>query len=69
MAVEEELQSEVTQLAGDDYQHNAKTIKRWGSNRGSVCLGNQKLSIAVPRVRDQATGKEVSLESYRAFQS
>ncbi|MEK7747931.1 MAG: hypothetical protein AAB300_02500, partial [Nitrospirota bacterium] len=69
MAVEEELQSEVTRLAGGYYQRDAKAMKRWGSNPGSVCLGNQKLSIAVPRVRDQATGKEVSLKSYRAFQS
>ncbi len=56
MAVEDALQSEVTRLAGGYYQHNANTIKRWGTNPGSVCLGNQKLSIPVPRVRDQATG-------------
>ena len=49
-AVEEELQEEVTDLASLRYSRRV-SIKRWGSNPGSVFLGNQKLSIRVLRLR------------------
>ena len=50
-AVEETLQEEVTDLAGLRYNRRG-SIKRWGSNPGSVFSGNQKLSIRVPCLRD-----------------
>ena len=49
-AVEEELQEEVTDLASLRYSRRV-SIKQWGSNPGSVFLGNQKLSIRVLRLR------------------
>lgn len=69
MAVEEVLQAEVCELAGHRYGHDENPNKRWGSNIGSVYLGNQKHSIRIPRVRNQTRGKEVPLKSYRALQS
>ena len=48
-AVEEALQEEVTDLAGLRYNRRG-SIKRWGSDPRSVFLGNQKLSIRVPRL-------------------
>ncbi len=69
MAVEEELQAEVRALAGVPYRRDDNPRKRWGSNRGSVHLGDQKHSIRVPRVRDQASGEEVPLKRYQALQS
>jgi transposase-like protein len=68
-AIEEELQSEVSKLAGARYTRTHPDLKRWGCNEGSVFLGDQKVSIAVPRVRDILQGKEVPLSSYRGFQS
>ncbi|MBN4053151.1 transposase [bacterium AH-315-L15] len=69
MAVEEALQTEVQALAGIRYRRDDNPCKRWGSNSGSVHLGNQKHSIRVPRVRDQASGEKVPLKCYQALQS
>jgi len=69
MAVEETLQAEVTELAGVRYHHDDNANKRWGSNIGSVHLGNQKQSISVPRVRNQKSREEVPLKRYQALQS
>ena len=68
-AIEEELQSEVSKLAGARYTRTHPDLKRWGCNEGSVFLGDQKMPIAVPRVRDILQGKEVPLSSYRDFQN
>ncbi len=69
MAVEEILQEEVRELAGQRYQRDESPNKRWGSNIGSVYLGDQKHSISVPRVRNQRSRREVPLKNYRALQS
>lgn len=69
MAVEEVLQSEVTHIAGDRYSRSQPQFKRWGHNTGSVYLGDQKVSVTVPRVRDVAQGQEVVLSSYRGLQN
>ena len=68
-AIEEELQSEVSKLAGARYTRTHPDLKRWGCNEGSVFLGDQKVSIVVPRVRNILQGKEVPLSSYRDFQN
>lgn len=68
-AVEEELQSEVIQIAGDRYSRSLPQFKRWGRNGGSVYLGDRKVSIKVPRVRDVLNDEEVSLTSYRGLQN
>ena len=70
-AVEDALVAEVTALAGpryarhDDHPH----VVRWGKQPGSVYVADQKLPIAVPRVRDGRTHREVPLTTYAAFQS
>ena len=45
-----------------------RSVRRWGSQKGSVYLMDQKLSVDVPRVRDMAVDKEVCLSAYRALQ-
>lgn len=65
-AVEEELQREVEQLVGRGASRSREN-RRWGRNPGSVYLGDQKVRIEVPRVRNVAVRQEVSLESYHAF--
>lgn len=70
-AVEEALQAEVTALAGTRYsrEDDRPDLVRWGQQRGSVYLADQKLSVQVPRVRDRAARCEVPLPTYRALQT
>lgn len=68
LAVEEELQGEVLELAGSRYSRGG-TVKRWGCNPGSVFIGDQKLKVNVPRVRDVVGDCEVPLKSYERLQS
>ena len=69
-AVEEILQNEVAALTGKRYSR--KTCKtrnrRWGTQRGSVYLSDQKVPVAVPRVRDVVANEEVPLQAYRRLQ-
>jgi transposase-like protein len=70
-AVTDELQQAVVELAGARYQRKAsdQPLRRWGSQRGSVYLGDQKLPVDVPRVRNVDDGTEVSLDAYQALQA
>ena len=69
-AVAEELQEEVSRLAGDRYSRKAhqNPNRRWGSQQGSVYLSDQKVSLSVPRVRNVETDEEVSLQTYHHLQ-
>jgi putative transposase len=68
MAVEEELQGEILELAGPRHSRGGR-LKRWGANAGSVFVGDQKLKINVPRLRDVVRNQEVGLKSYERLQS
>jgi len=68
-AVKDALLQEVEALAGKRYGHDGSPIKRWGSNPGSAFLGNQKVDIQVPRVRNTKINQEVPLKSYEALQN
>ena len=67
-AVEAELQSEIATVAGARYSRGGD-VKRWGTNPGSVFLGDQKVSVTVPRARNVATREEIQLSSYERLQS
>ncbi len=67
-AVGEQLQAEVERLTGTRYSRDDGTLRRWGSNTGSVYLGGQKVGVEVPRIRDIQQKREVTLESYCALQ-
>lgn len=68
-AVHDVLQQEVTALAGRRYarQEGQVGYARWGAQRGSVYLADQKVGLRVPRVRDLRAGQEVRLASYQAL--
>ncbi len=69
MHIKEELQAEVRKLAGDKYKRNGLAgYDRWGKQRGSVYVKDQKIPIIVQRVRDTIKDKEVSLSAYEKFQ-
>jgi len=56
-------------LAGDKYQRNGLPgHDRWGKQKGSVYVKDQKIPIMVQRARDTINDNEVSLRSYEKFQ-
>ena len=61
-----ELESEVDQVCGEMAKHGGKNL-RWGSQSGSIVLGNQHVAIEKPRVRSR-DGQELNLETYKRFQ-
>ena len=68
-AVADALQTEVMQLVGGArHERTGGSCRRWGQNPGSVFLGDQKLKISVPRVRDVESRREVPLSSYERLQ-
>lgn len=66
--VNEELQQEFEGLVGRKHARG-KPMGPWGSNPGSVYLGDQKVAIEVPRVRRRATSEEVPLKMYESLQN
>jgi len=70
-AVTEELQRAVIELAGPRYERKESDhpLRRWGSQPGSVYLGDQKLPVEVPRVRDVDSDTEIPLRAYQALQT
>ena len=70
MHVNKMLQEEVRELSGRRYKREGLAgHDRWGKQPGSVYIGEQRVPIDVPRVRDVRAGKEVSLESYGKLQT
>jgi len=69
-AVGDLLKDEVERLAGPWYSRKSSDAlyRRWGKQKGSVFLADQKLPIRVPRVRNVQTDTEESLSVYRRFQ-
>ena len=69
--VAELLKEDVIAAAGARYARgdHAPTRVRWGQQLGSIYLADQKVPIAVPRVRDRATNTEVPLPTYQALQT
>ena len=69
-AVEDELRGAVAELAGPRYQRGPadRRYYRWGSERGSVYLADQKVAVRVPRVRDVHAEREVRLPVYELLQ-
>ena len=54
--------------AGPDYFPTDPSLQKWASQGGSVFIGDQKVRIQVPRLRDRGKG-EVSLDSYGKMKS
>lgn len=52
------------ETTGPEYHPIDSDIKKWASQAGSVYIGNQKVKVTHPRVRNVLHGKEVPLGSY-----
>ena len=66
--VNDDLQKEHAALVGKRYGRGTP-LGPWGTNAGSVFLGDQKVKITVPRVRDRVAEAEVPLRVYQRLQS
>jgi transposase-like protein len=68
--VHEELTADVEWLAGARYVRTGRQPGhvRWTRQRGSIYLGDQKVPIEVPRVRDRLRNQEVPLPTYERLQ-
>ena len=68
--VEESLQQEVERLAGPRYarQGGKPGVVRYGKQPGSIYLGDQKLGIEVPRLRNLPHNREIPLRTYQQLQ-
>lgn len=67
LIVNEVLEEEVTSLCGEKYSHDKPhdgRYSRWGYNPGSVCIGEHRLAIQVPRVFNHQTNSVKPPESY-----
>lgn len=67
---EEEIQKAVETLAGPRYRRTSgdRRYYRWGSERGSIYMSDQKVPVRVPRVRDVHQNAEVRHEVYERLQ-
>jgi transposase-like protein len=67
MLVNDILEDEVNQYAGMWYSHDKPhngRYSRWGTNPGSMKLGERRVKLAVPRIFDKESGRHKPLESY-----
>jgi putative transposase len=64
---DEAIEEEVTEVAGERYAREPEKDRyhRWGYNPGSIRIGQERVPIKVPRVRDLEQDVEHPLESYR----
>jgi len=71
MAVAEQLEEEVKELAGERYSRQGGLAghHRWGSQSRSIYLSDQKMRIDVTRVRNSLKNEEVPLDTCQALQS
>jgi len=70
-AFAEVMQAEVAALVGPKYSRTGGQpgFVRWGRQRGSIFLADQKVPVAVQRVRDRLHDAEIPLQSYHRLQA
>src|SRR5210317_1517484 len=67
MLVNDILEDEVKNYTGDWYSHSKPydgRYSRWGSNPGSIKLGDRRIRLSVPRLYDKETGCNKPLDTY-----
>lgn len=62
------FQDEVHQKAGSSYEHVSREeqkYSRWGSNPGSIKIGEERVKMQIPRLYNTETNKTEGLENYK----
>lgn len=65
MLAESIMYMEREEIAGPDYHPRDSRLKKWASQRGSIYMGGQKVSVNHPRLRGR--GGEIGLKSYKVL--
>lgn len=68
MVAESIMLIEREDLAGPDYYPTDPNLQKWAHEQGSIFIGDQKVKVQRPRLRDAVHG-EVPLKSYQALHS
>lgn len=63
-----EYEQQLRAVCGERHKHDELPGVRWGSQRGSIVIGREKVAIDRERAFDRATGHEIVPEVYRRFQ-
>jgi putative transposase len=66
------LENEVKKKTGERYHRDKPEegrYSRWGSNPGSIRIGEEKVPIKVPRIKDNEANRTESPESYKKLRS
>jgi len=53
------------ELAGPDYKPSSPDLRKWASQDGSIYIGDQKIPVTHPRLRDIKRDDEIALKSYQ----
>ena len=64
MLAESIMLMEREELAGPDYHPTSGRLKKWAHENSSVYIGDKKVKVSRPRLRDVETG-EIALQSYQ----
>jgi putative transposase len=64
MFAEAIMEMEREEKAGPDYRPIDANLQKWAFQQGSVYIGDQKVRVEHPRLRNRQTNTEVPLESY-----
>lgn len=65
MMAEAIMYMEREELSGPDHLPKVGGIRKWASEGGSVFIGDQKVKVERPRLRNIEEGSEISLKSYQ----
>jgi len=65
MMAESIMLLEREEISGPDYSPVSSSLRKWASESSSVYLGDQKIRVARPRLRNVDDGVEVPLNSYQ----
>jgi putative transposase len=68
MVAESVMLIEREELAGPDYHPTDPALQKWAHEAGSIYLGDQKIPVMRPRLRDIVRG-ELPLQSYQRLKS
>ncbi|MBI5562768.1 MAG: hypothetical protein HY894_07970 [Deltaproteobacteria bacterium] len=69
MHILEVIEEEVVSLAGDRYRRNGRlSYDRWGRQKGSVYINDQRIPIKYQRARNTDNNTEAAQKSYGMFQ-
>lgn len=65
MMAESIMYMEREELSGPDHRPKSGTLRKWASEPGSVYIGDQKVRVQRPRIRDTDLNAEIPLKSYQ----